>query len=362
YIKLPSPWLYSQPQGGSTMSVPTMTRRTFLKVGVAGAAVSVFGFDVKPAAAQARSLKIDRTTETRSVCPYCAVGCSVIIHTLGDKARNVTGSTVVHVEGDPDSPVNRGTLCSKGATLKDDIVNDRRITTLRYRAPGSDRWEEKSWEWAIDRIAHLIKQTRDAKFVAKDHKGRTINALTAMAVVGPRFQRTAAVADHFVQIRAGTDIAFLGGLINYALQNHRFQEDYVRVHTNAPFIVRDGFTFDEKTGLFSGWDSDKKQYDVSTWQYELDGKGNAKVDPTLQHPRSVFQLMKKFYSRYTPQKVSEVCGCNAEAFTKAAEIITSTYTPTRVGTIMYALGWTHHSFSVQLIKTAAMLQLLLGNV
>src|SRR5439155_1230383 len=86
------------------------------------------------------------------------------------------------------------------------------------------------------------------------------------------------------------------------------------------------------------------------------------VDPRLQHPRSVFQLMKKFYSRYTPQKVSEVCGCNAEAFTKAAEIITSTYTPTRVGTIMYALGWTHHSFSVQLIKTAAMLQLLLGNV
>jgi len=80
--------------------------------------------------------------------------------------------------------VNRGTLCSKGATLKDDIVNDRRITTLRYRAPGSDRWEEKSWEWAIDRIAHLIKQTRDAKFVGKDHKGRTINALTAMAVVG----------------------------------------------------------------------------------------------------------------------------------------------------------------------------------
>src|SRR5207245_447426 len=122
-----------------------------------------------------------------------------------------------------------------------------------------------------------------------------------LVAVDPRFQRTAAVADHFVQIRAGTDIAFLGGLINYALQNRRFQEDYVRLHTNAPFIVRDGFTFDEKTGLFSGWDPDKKQYDASTWQYELDGQGNAKVDPTLQHPRSVFQLMKKFYSRYTPQ-------------------------------------------------------------
>src|SRR5437667_12038209 len=131
------------------MSVPTMTRRTFLKVGVAGAAVSVFGFDVKPAAAQARSLKIDRTTETRSVCAYCAVGCSVTIHTLGDKARNVTGSTVVHVEGDPDSPVHRGTLCSKAATLNDEIVNDRRITTLRPRAPAPDRWGEPPWAAAV---------------------------------------------------------------------------------------------------------------------------------------------------------------------------------------------------------------------
>jgi len=166
------------------MSVPTITRRTLLKAGVAGAAVSVFGFDVKPAAAQARTLKIARTTETRSVCPYCAVGCSVIIHTLGDRARNVTGSTVVHVEGDPDSPINRGTLCSKGATLKDDIVNDRRLTTVRHRAAGSDKWEPMSWDEAIDRIAHLIKATRDSKLIEKDHKGRTVNALTAMAVVG----------------------------------------------------------------------------------------------------------------------------------------------------------------------------------
>jgi formate dehydrogenase major subunit len=166
------------------MSVQTITRRTFLTAGVAGAAVSVFGFDVQPAAAQARSLKIERTTETRSVCPYCAVGCSVIIHTLGDRARNVTGSTVVHVEGDPDSPINRGTLCSKGATLKDDIVNERRLTKVLYRAAGADSFEEKSWDWAIDRIAHLIKETRDSHLITQDHKGRTINALTAMAVVG----------------------------------------------------------------------------------------------------------------------------------------------------------------------------------
>ncbi len=170
------------------MSVPTITRRTFLTTGVAGgvvgAAVSVFGFDVKPAAAQARTLKIERTTETRSVCPYCAVGCSVIIHTLGDRSRNVTGTTVVHVEGDPDSPINRGTLCSKGATLRDDIVNERRMTKMLYRAPGADHFEEKSWDWAIDRIAHLIKETRDHRLITQDYKGRTINALTAMAVVG----------------------------------------------------------------------------------------------------------------------------------------------------------------------------------
>jgi formate dehydrogenase major subunit len=183
-----------------------------------------------------------------------------------------------------------------------------------------------------------------------------------LVAVDVRFQRTAAVADHFVQIRAGTDIAFLSGLINYALQNGRIHEEYVRLYTNAPFLVREGFAFDETTGLFSGWDPDKKKYDTSTWQYELDEQGFAKVDPTMQHPRCVFQLMKKFYARYTPEKVSEICGCSVEDFKKAADIFTSTYKPDRVGTMMYALGWTHHSFSVQLIKAAAMLQLLLGNV
>jgi len=146
--------------------------------------VTLFGFDLRPAQAQVRTLKIERTTETRSVCPYCAVGCSVIIHTLGDRARNVTGSTVVHVEGDPDSPINRGTLCSKGSNLRENIVNDRRLTRVLYRAPGSDRWEEKSWEWAIERIARLIKATRDTRLIEKDHKGRTVNALTAIAVIG----------------------------------------------------------------------------------------------------------------------------------------------------------------------------------
>jgi len=160
------------------------SRRDFLKIStVGGVAASVFGFDLQPAYAQVRELKIARTTETRSTCPYCAVSCGVIIHTLGDKSRNVTPA-VVHIEGDPDHPINRGTLCPKGITLKQNIVNDRRLTKVRYRAPGSDHWEEKSWDWAVDRIARLVKDTRDAKLMEKDDKGRTVNALTAVGVIG----------------------------------------------------------------------------------------------------------------------------------------------------------------------------------
>jgi len=160
------------------------TRREFLKVStIGGVAATVLGFDLTPAYAQVRELKIARTTETRSTCPYCAVSCGVIIHTLGDKSRNVKPA-VVHIEGDPDHPINRGTLCPKGITLKQNIVNDRRLTKVQYRAPGSDHWEDKSWDWALDRIAHLFKETRDSKLIEKDDKGHTINALTAVGVIG----------------------------------------------------------------------------------------------------------------------------------------------------------------------------------
>src|SRR5512145_3229407 len=116
------------------------SRRDFLKASaLGGVAVSVLGFDLAPALAQVRELKIARTTETRSTCPYCSVSCGVIIHTLGDKSRNVTPS-VVHVEGDPDHPINQGALCPKGITLKQNIVNDLRLTKVRYRAPGSAAW------------------------------------------------------------------------------------------------------------------------------------------------------------------------------------------------------------------------------
>jgi formate dehydrogenase major subunit len=197
------------------------------------------------------------------------------------------------------------------------------------------------------------------RFVMEARRNRNAKLVT----VDPRFNRTAAVADCFVQIRVGTDIAFLGGLIHHVLAHNKFHEEYVRAFTNATFLVKDTYSFDETLGIFSGWDAERKAYtDTSSWAYELDERGMAKTDPTLQHPRSVFQVMKAFYSRYTPEAVANICGCRAEDFLKAADIITSTGGPDRAGTIMYALGWTHHSHSVQLIHAAAMLQLLLGNI
>jgi len=160
----------------------SVSRRGFLKSG-ALLTVSGFGFDLAQASAKVRELKISRTTQTRSVCPYCAVGCSVVIHTLGDRAKNVK-PTVVHVEGDPDSPINRGTLCSKGISLKQFIVNERRLTRPLHRSSGSREWKVISWDEAVDRMARLIKDTRDKGFEAQDPEGRTVNRLSNLALIG----------------------------------------------------------------------------------------------------------------------------------------------------------------------------------
>jgi formate dehydrogenase major subunit len=160
-----------------------MDRRTFLKVMAAGSAGAAVGFDLSPARAETRELKIARTTETRSICPYCAVSCGVIIHTLGDKSKNVKPA-VVHVEGDPDHPISRGSLCPKGAALKGDIVNSDRLLTPKVRRPGSDKWEDISWDDAIAGIARHVKDTRDKTFVAKNAKGETVNRTPGIAWIG----------------------------------------------------------------------------------------------------------------------------------------------------------------------------------
>ncbi len=161
-----------------------ISRRVFLQSSLAGsAALTAFGFDIAPLSAQAKTLKISQTTETRSTCPYCSVSCGVIIHTLGDGAMNAIPQ-VVHVEGDPDSPINRGTLCPKGASLQQDILNDRRLLKPQVRRPGATEWQDIDWNQAIGEIAQWVKKTRDATFVTADQQGRTVNRCDGFAFTG----------------------------------------------------------------------------------------------------------------------------------------------------------------------------------
>src|ERR1700729_4225650 len=252
------------------------------------------------------------------------------------------------------------------------------------------------FKWAME-----AKRHRNAKIISVD----------------PRFTRTSSTADLFVQIRAGTDIAFLGGLIRYAIENNRYAKEYLVNYTNAAFIVKEGFKLPDD-GLYSGFDAAAGTYDKTTWNYQEGGDFSGKTDAagsaghssasasgsasagagagvaaatghapapetgkaapaapllppnvaydlTLQHPRCVFQLMKQQYSRYTPEMVERITGIPKEQYLKAIDMFTSVRKDgdmKKVATIIYAVGWTQHTFGTQIIRTAAMIQLLLGNV
>lgn len=154
-----------------------MTRRQFMAITgstLAGSSLALLGFSPGEALAEVREFKLSRATETRNTCPYCSVSCGVLMYSLGDKAKNATAS-VFHIEGDPDHPVNRGTLCPKGAALVDFVHSPNRLKYPEYRAPGSDRWQRLSWDEAMERVARLMKQDRDANFIAKNADGQTVN-------------------------------------------------------------------------------------------------------------------------------------------------------------------------------------------
>jgi formate dehydrogenase major subunit len=154
-----------------------MNRRQFFKActaGVGGSSLALLGFSPQAVLAETRNFKLARTTETRNTCPYCSVGCGIIMHSLGDKAKNAR-SEIIHIEGDADHPVNRGTLCPKGAGLIDFIHSPNRLKYPEYRAAGSNEWKRISWEDAFNRIAKLMKEDRDANFIEKNAAGVTVN-------------------------------------------------------------------------------------------------------------------------------------------------------------------------------------------
>ncbi len=181
-----------------------------------------------------------------------------------------------------------------------------------------------------------------------------------LIVVDPRFTRSASVADVYAPIRQGTDIAFLNGLINYCIQNDKVQWEYTKAYTNATYLVKDGFGYQD--GLFTGYDESKRDYDRSTWDYQIGDDGFIVVDETLTNPRCVWNLLKQHVSIYTPEFVERVCGTPKNKFLQVAKMIAETSAKDKFMTSMYALGWTQHSKGSQNIRNMAMLQLILGNI
>ena len=154
-----------------------MNRRQFFRAcatGLGGSSLAMLGFSPQPVLAETRVFKLAKATETRNTCPYCSVGCGILMYSLGDKAKNATPA-IVHIEGDPDHPVNRGTLCPKGAGLLDFVHSPNRLKYPQIREPGTKEWKRVSWDEALDRLAKFMKADRDANFVAQNEAGQTVN-------------------------------------------------------------------------------------------------------------------------------------------------------------------------------------------
>lgn len=178
--------------------------------------------------------------------------------------------------------------------------------------------------------------------------------------VDPRYTRTSAVADIYCPMRSGTDIAFLGGMIKYILDNNLYHKDYIVAYTNAAFLIKEEFDF--KDGLFSGYDEKNRKYDVASWSYQYDSAGKIMEDPTLQHPRCVFQLMKKHYERYDIDTVCKITGSPKGKYLEVLKTFCATGAPDKAACICYAMGITQHTVGAQNVKSFAIVQLLLGNI
>ncbi len=425
-----------------------ITRRDFLKLSGGSTVLALsglFNLDSVQAQADALGLRIKYAQQVTTICPYCAVGCGEI--------ASVSDGQVINIEGDSDHPINEGALCSKGGALYQLVNNERRLNKVRYRAPGANRWEDVSWDWALREIAKRIKKTRDDTFQLQDDQGRTVNRTEAIGWLGsaaidneecylavklaralgivflehqarlchsstvaalaesfgrgamtnhwidirnsdciliigsnaaenhpisfkwvtkamekgaklisadPRFTRTSSKADIYAPFRSGTDVAFIGGLINYCIENELYHKEYVAEYTNAPFLITADFNF--KDGIFSGYDQKKRKYSKDTWQYQKDESGVPKEDKSLKNPRCAFQLLKKHFSRYDIDTVCKITGTPKDVYLQVAKTYCATGKVGKAGTIMYAMGSTQHTNAVQGIRSYAILQLLLGNI
>lgn len=448
-----------------------ITRRQFLKGG--GATVvtigmaSSLGFELEAVASELQTLRIKNVTPTPTVCPYCGSGCGLLVYSERDGAGKF--KKLLSVQGDPDNPINKGSACPKGSamfnlreiydeTSGEQVINPKRVQKPLYRAPGSDKWEEKDWNWTLDRIAARIKESRDSSFIHKekiaDGSEIIVNRTEKIASVGgsaldneecyvlskmmrslglvyletqarichspsvgglapsfgrgvmtnhvvdmkntdcalimgsnaaenhpitmkwllqardkrgakiihvdPRFTRTSARADLHAPLRSGTDIAFLGGMINYIIDNELYHKDYVVNYTNAAFLIKNEFDF--KDGLFTGYDKANRKYDTASWDYQVDDNSIPLTDVSLQNPRCVFQLMKKHYERYDIDTVCRITGTPKNKYMEVLKTFCATGAPNKTGTILYAMGITQHTVGSQNIRAFSIVQMLLGNM
>ncbi|MEN3309239.1 MAG: formate dehydrogenase major subunit, partial [Micromonosporaceae bacterium] len=424
---------------------------------------------------RARTADADRVV--KSVCPYCAVGCAQNVYVRDER--------VVHIEGDPDSPVSRGRLCPKGAATLQLTTGSDRQYRVRYRPPHATDWQELDLATAMDMVAERVIRTRretwewdsggartartmgiaslggatldnEENYLIKklmtglgvvqvENQARVCHSSTVVGLgtsfgrggattfmqdlqhsdciviegsnfaechpvgfqwvmeakargavvihVDPRFTRTSALADVHVPLRAGSDIAFLGGIINHVLTEERYFREYVLAYTNAATIVNEQYRDTEDLdGLFSGFQPETRHYDFDTWQYEgvtvaaasgerddqyqrrvsgrseMHGSGGAaldgdpRYDETLRDPRCVLQILRRHYARYTPEMVERVTGVPREEFLEVCQRLTENSGPERTSAFVYALGWTQHTDGSQMIRAASILQLLLGNI
>ncbi len=434
-----------------------LSRREFLKVsGATAGGLAIFkiwGQDIAKAAPRGITLT-KKIGETTTICPYCGVSCSAIMA--------IEDGKLVGIEGDPDSPINEGSLCPKGASLYQVANNEERLKEVKYRAPGAAGWTSMNWDDAATAIATKIKETRDSSFIEKDDDNKTLNRTMAIASLGsvfpnseeaylmvkmlralglvyisnearicvsaavaadnetvgrgpmsnhwidmgnsdciviiggnmaesfpvafkwvtrakekgatvihvdPRFTRTSAKADYYARVRPGTDLAFVGGMIRYVLDDMEanpgnYNMDYVREYTNASFLVNPDFRgpADTLDGLFSGWNG--SSYDKATWAWQSDTSetDNIKKDPTLTDSNCVFQLLKKHFARYTDDKVVEITGTDKARF----QIICQTYAGTgetgKAGAFVFSSNACQRSIGTQTVRAFGILQLLLGNM